>query len=138
MLILNRPSPFNPTDRVSVTNTLKPNEPLQIGTVYMKVMAPVTAAFAKGDQTDHIYIAFDDRGVYARWLQRGSNILYDGVVQYVVDTIHRDNYGAVTSLDIYPYSLINLRPVVCSISLHQINAMLIWLIAYEMKLLREV
>jgi len=133
MLILNRPSPFQPLDRVSVRDTTNPDEPLQIGTVYMKVMAPVNSAFAHGDQTDHIYIAFDDRGVYARWLNRGSNILCDGVIHCVIEKIHRNKDGVVTSLDIYPYSLVNLRPVIRNISLHQIHAMLIWLVAYEMK-----
>ena len=137
--LLNRPSPFRPYDRVCVSETRNRDEPAQVGTVYMKVMAPVNAALADGDQTDHIYVAFDDRGVYARWLQRGSTILNDGATTpYVVDTIHRAKDGTVTSLDIYPYSLTNLRPVVHNISLNQIHAMLIWLVAYEMKLLSEV
>ena len=138
MLILNSPTPYRVNDRVCVKDTTQPAEPFYNGTVFTKFMAPVNAALASGDQTDHIYVAFDDRGVYAHWLRRGSNIIHDGIHKYVVDTIHRGKDGTITSLDVYPYSLTNLRPIVCNISLHQINAMLIWLVAYEMKLLSEV
>jgi hypothetical protein len=94
----------------------------------MKEMGPLNAALANGDHTDHIYVAMDNRHVYAEWLKRGSNILCDGTSKYVVQVIHRDG-----TLEIYPYSLASLRPDGRRIiSLDDVSAMLIWLVAYDM------
>ena len=133
-LILNEPLPFSPLDRVAVVTTTNESEQ-QLGTIYMKEMAPLNSALPGGDQTEHIYVAFDNQEVYSPWLQRGSNILLDGTKKYVVETIHRNRNGSVTCLDIYPYWMGGcFRPLIClRISIQDIHAMLIWLVAYDMK-----
>ena len=132
-LVLNQPTPFKINDHVSVTLIHGPSlRKSAHGFVYMKEMAPVNQALAEGDQTDHIYVAFDDVGVYASWLSRGSMILYNNQ-KYVVQTMRRSDNGTVESLDVYAYSgMMSLRPVVENISSKDIRAMLIWLVAFDM------
>lgn len=145
-LLLNRPTPFKINDRVSVTliHGTSATSRTAIGTVCMKKMAPVNRALPEGDQTDHIYVSFDDAAVnvYADWLQRGSMILcripeddnegpFCDNLEYVIDTIRRSNDGTVESMEVYSYS--GFRQIK-TIALQDIRAMLIWLVAYDMKL----
>jgi len=135
MLLLNVPTIFQCGDRVRVCDTTSLEE--RLGTVLIKEMAPVNAALARGDKTDHIYVQMDDVNVYSKWLLRGSNIIV-GCHKYIVETLFRDKHDILFELDVYPYSLHELRPICQRISLANVDAMLIWLVGYDMKLINHV
>jgi hypothetical protein len=114
-------------DIVRVTVRDKPNE-TYLGTIYNIINLPFNRALPNGPFVDHFYIQFIPE-IYSKLLKRGNEIIYNSKPS-VTGTIQRDSSGAITK-----FTLQSIGP--CSSesesSPNNINAMLIWRIAYNIQ-----
>jgi hypothetical protein len=102
------------------------------GVVSFLEMAPINRSIKNGDQTDYIYVKFEDRDVYSTWLQRGSAVMvqrkYRSIQKYIlchfddvrITAIHDDGGYLVNALE-------------AEISADDIDSMLIWRVAYSIE-----
>jgi hypothetical protein len=77
---------------------------------------------------DYFYVSFPNN-VYCQLLTRGSEIIYN-YTQAIIGNIVLDNTGKIERI----YRQAPLCGTELEINFHQINAMLVWRVAYDIKL----
>jgi hypothetical protein len=112
---------------VRVTIRDKPNE-TYVGTIYNIINLPLNRALPNGPFVDHFYIQFSPE-VYSNLLMRGSEIIYNRNCESV-GTIQRDSFDSITKLTLQSRSPFSSDT---EGSPNNINAMLIWRIAYNIQ-----
>jgi len=127
---LNTRSEFCVGDMVNVTHN---NTGQQFkGVVSFLEMAPINRSIKNGDQTDYIYVKFEDREVYSTWLQRGSAVMvqrkYRSIQKYVICQFEDVCVTAIHDTGGY---LMNIPEV--EISIDDIDSMLCWRVAYTIE-----
>jgi hypothetical protein len=102
------------------------------GVISFIEMAPVNRSQKNGDQTEYIYVKFEDRSAYSSWLTRGSSVMlqrkYRSVKKYILCQLDDDRMTAIRDDGGY---LINIAEV--EISEDDIDSMLIWRVAYTIE-----
>jgi hypothetical protein len=95
-------------------------------------MAPVNRAQKNGDQTEYIYVKFEDRSAYSSWLQRGSSVMiqrkYRSIQKYILCQFDDSRVTAINDNGGY---LMNIPEV--EISADDIDSILIWRVAYTIE-----
>jgi hypothetical protein len=98
------------------------------GTIYSIESLPFNHARPNENFVDHFYIKFSDI-VYAKWLKRGSEIIYERrktVVGSIILDSTRENIEHLTDQQMLSTYENKLAP-------KNINAMLVWRVAYIIK-----
>ena len=127
---LNTRSEFCVGDVVNVTR--KETGKRFKGVVSFLEMAPVNRAQKNGDQTEYIYVKFEDRSAYSSWLQRGSSVMiqrkYRSIQKYILCQFDDSRVTAINDNGGY---LMNIPEV--EISADDIDSILIWRVAYTIE-----
>lgn len=114
-------------DKVVVFERYSPQYKYE-GVIYSIEYLPMNAARPNENFVDHFYIKFPDI-VYAKWLKRGSEIIYERR-KTTVGSISIDSTGEninhLTSQQIFSTEETTISP-------KNINAMLVWRVAYIIK-----
>jgi hypothetical protein len=103
-------------------------EETYVGKIYNIISLPLNRAQSNGPLVENFYIQFDPE-IYSKLLMRGSEIIYNNNLE-TIGTIERDSSGGITKLTLQysrPYS-----PETEG-SPNNIDAMLIWRIAYQIQ-----
>jgi len=100
------------------------------GKIYDIVNLPVNKYIndLKNVFIDYFYVSFPNN-VYCQLLTRGSEIIYN-YTQAIVGNIVLDNTGKIERI----YRQVPFCGTELEINFHQINAMLVWRVAYDIKL----
>jgi len=96
------------------------------GIIHHLEMAPINRAIPHGDQTEHIYVRFNDKSVYRRWLKRGSPIMVNSE-KHVILEVNDYNDSLVVTRDDGTYTI---NPIKHNITPNLIDSMLIWRVGY--------
>jgi hypothetical protein len=99
------------------------------GIIHHLEMAPINRAIPRGDQTEHIYVRFNDSSVYRRWLKRGSPIMVNSE-KHVILEINDYNDSLVVARDDGTYMI---NPIERNIKPNAIDSMLIWREGYVLE-----
>jgi len=102
------------------------------GKIYDIVNLPVNKYIndLKNVFIDYFYVSFPNN-VYCQLLTRGSEIIYN-YTQAIIGNIVLDNTGKIERI----YRQAPFCGTELEINFHQINAMLVWRVAYDIKLER--
>ena len=100
------------------------------GKIYDIVNLPVNKYIddLKNVFIDYFYVSFPNE-VYYKLLRRGSEIMYN-YTQAIIGNIVLDNTGKIERI----YKQTPFCGTELEINFHQINAMLVWRVAYDIKL----
>lgn len=102
------------------------------GVVSFLEMGPVNRAKKTGDQTEYIYVKFEDRSAYSMWLQRGSSVMVQRKYRSLQKCILcQFDDARVTAIHDDGGYLINIPEV--EISANNIDSILIWRVAYTVE-----
>jgi len=114
-------------DKVVVFERYSPQYKYE-GTIYSIESLPFNSARPNENFVDYFYIKFSDI-VYAKWLKRGSEIIYERrktVVGSIILDSTRENIEHLTDQQMLSTYENKLAP-------KNINAMLVWRVAYIIK-----
>ena len=123
---INVPSEFLLGDVVEVTH-VRSGEKYK-GVISYLEMAPINRGVPNGDQTEHIYVKFEDKDVYTKWLWTGSPVMVQrkfksiqkATIRTMKQTMTAANDGFLYEPE-YP-----ILP-------EDIDSMLIWRVAYSIQ-----
>lgn len=128
--LLNMRSEFCVGDVVNVTR-VETGKQFK-GVISFLEMGPVNRGIKNGDQTEYIYVKFEDRTAYLSWLTRGSAVMvqrkYRSIKKYILCQFEDNHVTAIHDDGGY---LINIPEV--EISADDIDSMLIWRAAYTIE-----
>ena len=117
MNLLTKPHSMRIGQKVLVSVRCSPNERYQ-GTIYNIINCPMNRGSPNTNFVDYFYITFS-QDIYFKLLLRGSEIIYNHDIS-IVDSMTK------MTLQSFPYSE-------TSLNLDNINAMLVWRVAYNIK-----
>jgi len=102
------------------------------GVVSFLEMAPVNRGIKNGDQTEYIYVKFEDRTAYSSWLTRGSAVMvqrkYRSIKKYILCQFDDHRITAIHDDGGYLQNALEVE-----ISEDDIDSMLIWRAAYTIE-----
>jgi len=113
-------------DRVYVSKKYG-NSDKHEGMIHYVEMAPMNRGIPRGDQTEHIYVKFNNPDIYRRWLRRGSPIMVNSE-KHVILEVNDYNDSFVIAKEDGPHNMIN--PIKQNIKPSSIDSMLIWRAGY--------
>ena len=123
---INVPSEFLLGDVVEVTH-IRSGEKYK-GVISYLEMAPINRGVPNGDQTEYIYVKFEDKIVYTKWLSRGSPIM----VQRKFKSIQKATIRTMTPTMTAANEGFHCEPEY-PILPEDVDSMLIWRVAYSIQ-----